>query len=561
MADLTSLPLATFAEALGGAGLFILGMKTMSEGLQHLAGNRFRTLLERAARNRYIAAFFGTCLASLLQSGSSASILVIGFVNAGLVSLYQALAILLGTGVGATVAVQFIAFQVSDIALIAIFLGILLKFFFKRRYLVNSGELLLGAGLLFLGLRLMESGFAPIGRLAIVKSINEYVFAWRISAVLFGALITFLVQSASAATGIVIALAGSGMVSFADAIGMTIGSNLGVAMITAFAAVSGTLTARRVAAINLAINFSSVLLVLILLPFFIKAVFLCSPGGMGLPPGILKLSEIIPERSNLPRLIANAHTLFSILSMLFFLPFIGFITRSADVFRSWSGAKGDISPHPRFLDTRVINTPTIAMLQARNEISRMADIACSMYGDAMQLLYRFDAKSVRLINEKEGALDSLQKHISDFLVMLSRRHLDSENSTRITSMLHIVNELEHLGDINMTVIELLQRKKYDKVHFSIQAMSDLKKLAAVVAEITAILRSVPDFSSEELVNSVAFYKVVLEMQQEMLASHVTRMKSGHCSVDAGLLYNDIIATFVKIADISCLIVRTGRESE
>lgn len=553
--------MATLAEALGGVGLFILGMKTMSEGLQQLAGNRFRTLLERAARNRYSAALLGTCLASLLQSGSSASILVVGFVNAGLVSMYQALAILLGTGVGATVAVQFIAFQISDVALIAIFFGIFFKFFFKRRYLVNTGELLLGAGLLFLGLRLMESGFSPIGQSAIVKSINEYVFAWRISTVLFGALITFLVQSAPAATGIVIALAGSGLVSFPDAIGMTIGSNLGVALITALAAISGTLTAKRVAAINLAINFLSVLLVLILLPLFIKVLFLVSPVGPGLPPDILKLPEIIPEKSILPRLIANAHTLFSILAMLFFLPFIGFITRSAEVLRSWSGAKGDMSPQPRFLDTRVINTPTIAMLQSRNEICRMADIASSMYDDALQLLYRFDAKSVRLIKEKEGALDSLQKHISGFLVMLSRGHLDSGNSTRIPSLLHMVNELEHIGDVNMAIVELLQRKKYDKVHFSIQAMADLKKIAAVVGEITLILKSAPDLSADELEKSGALYREVLEMQEAMLASHVTRMKSGHCSVDAGLLYNDIVAAFVRVADITCSIVRTGREQE
>lgn len=561
MNDLTPFPLASLAEALGGAGIFILGMKTMSAGLQQLAGNRFRSLLERVARNRFSAAFLGTCLASLLQSGSSASILVVGFINAGLISTYQALAILLGTGVGAAVAVQFIAFQMSTVALLAIFLGIILKFFFKRQYLVNAGELLLGAGLIFLGLRIMESGFAPIGQSAIIKSINEYVFAWRISAVFFGAVITFIVQSASAATGIVIALSGSGLVSFADAVAMAIGSNLGVALITALAAVSGTIAARRVAAINLIINLVAVLLALLLFPLFIKTAVILTPGGIEPPVNLLHFSGFAPEKSFLPRLIANSHTIFSIFVLLLFLPFIGFITRSADVIRSWSGAKGDMSPHPQFLDSRVINTPTIAMLQARNEIIRMADIAGSMYEDTLQLLYKSDVRLVSMIQQKEDALDSLQKQISNFLILLSRRNLDAGNTIRVPSLLHIVNELEHLGDVNVVLVKLLQRKKYEKIHFSMHAMSDLKRLAAQVGEIVAIVRSGADFTADDLDKTVVLYKAVIETQETMLTNHVVRMKSGHCSVEAGLLYNDVVAAFVKLADISCFIVRTGREFE
>ena len=239
MSDFTSLPLKSLAEAVGGAGLFIFGMKTMSEGIQRLAGNRFKSLLEKAVANRFSAALLGTCLSSVLQSSSSASILVVGFLNAGLLSLYQALAILLGTTAGSAVAVQFIAFQSSSFALIAIFVGILLKSFSDRRSLADSGELLLGAGLLFLGLGIMESGLAPISQSAIIKSLNNYVFAWRISAVFFGALITFVFQSVSIATGIIIALCGSGFIPFTDAVGMVIGGNLGIAFITVFAAMGG----------------------------------------------------------------------------------------------------------------------------------------------------------------------------------------------------------------------------------------------------------------------------------------------------------------------------------
>lgn len=561
MSEVTSFPLVNLAEALGGIGLFILGMQTMSEGLQHLAGNRFRSMLERIARNRVSAAFLGTCLASLLQSGSSASIIVVSFVNAGLISMYQALAILLGTCVGATVALQFIAFQPSVFALLAIFIGILLKFLCKRRVLVHGGELLLGAGLLFLGLRIMEAGIVPVGRLAIIRSITEYVFAWKITAVLCGAVMTFLVHSPSAAMGIVIAFSAGGMVSFTDAVGMVIGSNLGVALLTTLAAVGGTVAARRVAALNLLINFTAVLLALALFPLLVKFVVFLSPGAADLAPTLQNSSAVTPDRSLLPRLIANAHTIFSLFMLFFFLPCIGFITRSADAVRVWSGAKVDLSLRAQFLDTRIINTPTIAMLQSRNEIVRMADIARSMYDDTVQLLYRFDVKLVRLIQEKEDALDSLQKQISSFLILLSRRSQDPENSLRIPVLLHIVNELEHCGDVSWQIVAIIQRKKYEKIDFSIQAMADLKRLAALVGEVVALIHGGDRFTPEEQGIAVALHAEVLVQQESIIAGHVARMKSGHCSVEAGLLFNDLVAALVRQSALAGFIVKTGRELE
>jgi phosphate:Na+ symporter len=561
MTDLASLPVVNLVETLGGVGLFIFGMQTMSDGLQHLAGNRFRSLLERIARNRVSAALLGTGLASLLQSGSSASIFVVSFVNAGLISMYQALAILLGTCVGATVAVQFIAFQPSMFALLAIFVGILFRQLFKRRVLVHAGELFLGAGLLFLGLKVMEAGILPVGQMAIIRSITNYVFAWKISTVLFGAMLTFLVHSPAAAMGIVIAFAAGGMVSFTDAVGMVIGSNLGVALLTILAALGGTVAARRVAYLNLLINFLAVLLALALFPLLLKGVLLFSPGGTDVAAWLKHSSPVSPDKNLLPRLIANTHTLFSLFVLMVFLPCIGVITRSADAVRVWSGAKPDLSPRPQFLDIRIINTPTIAMLQAHNEIVRMADIACTMYDDTVQLLYRFDVKLVRLIQEKEELLDSLQKHISSFLILLSRRSSDAENALRIPVLLHIVNDLEHLGDVSWQIVALIQRKKYEKVTFSHQAMADLKRLAALVGEVVAVIRTADHYSEEDQERIDELHTLVLAQQEASLADHVARMKAGRCSLEAGLLFNDMIAVLVKLSALAGSIVKTGRELE
>lgn len=552
MTDLSPPSLQAFAEALGGGGLFIFGIRIMSEGLQRIAGNRFRTLLEKAVSSRISAALLGVSLASILQSSSSASILVVGFLNAGLISIYQGLAIFLGTSLGATLAVQFIAFQPYTFALGAIFTGILLKFFFKRRIVVYGGDLLLGAGILFLGLRIMESGLTAVSGSAILRALNDYVFAWRISAVLFGSLLTFLVQSPSAATGIVIALCGSGIVTFNESIGIVAGANLGTAFITLFAAVGGTLYARKAAIVNLLINFTAILLALLFFPLLIKSVVFFSPLDGQYSPEILTSLQFTPEKAYLPRLIANAHTFFSLFMILTFLPLIGLLSRAVKLDRS----SGDFSSYPRFLDNRVLNTPTIAMMQATNEINRMSAIVTSMYGEIIHLLYRFDAKSLRRIVEMENAVDSLHKELANFLVLLSRENLDPENSMKVPALLQVVNQLEHLGDINMKLLAGIQKKRGEKINFSTNAMTELKRLAAAVGEMIDLLSNPVDAKLQASDCIVIVKSKVDEIREVAVTGHVKRMKTGHCSVEAGFLYNDMITALVSISDRSANLIES-----
>jgi phosphate:Na+ symporter len=557
MAAITTTSLQAAVEALGGGGLFIFGIRIMSEGLQRIAGNRFRSLLDKAVSNRISAALLGTFLASLLQSSSSASILTVGFLNAGLISICQALAIFLGTSLGAALAVQFIAFQPSIFALGAIFTGVLLKFFFKRRFIVNTGELLLGAGILFLGLRIMESGLAFFSESTVLRVLDDYIFNWRISAVLLGALLTFFVQSPSIAIGIVIALCGSGLVTFTEAVGIVIGANLGTAFITLFAAASGTLYARKAAIVNLLINFTAISIALLLFPFVIKMVMVFSPGYGQIHPEILASPGFAPSKADLPRLIANAHTMFSIFMILTFLPFIGFLSRSVKFVRS----SEDLSAHPRFLDKRVLNTPTIALMQASNEIDRMSRIVTSMYGEIIQLIYRFDARSQRRIVEMENAVDSLYKELSTFLVLLSRESLDTESSMKVPHYLQLVSQLEHLADTNIKLLSGVQKKKEEKISFSTPAMTELKRLAAAVNEILE-LTVAPDTATIHDRERISNAKSKVDSIREIAtAGHVKRMKTGHCTVEAGFLYNDLLTALISIAGDSSDLADIRRKIE
>jgi len=538
-------------EALGGLALFILGMRTMSEGLQKVAGERLRRLLEKSTGNRLTAPLVGSCLASLLQSGSAASVLVVGFVNAGLLSLYQALGVLLGTGIGTTLAIQFIAFRVSTLALPAITIGVLLSFFSRSRKLSELGTLILGVGLVFFGLSIIEAACLPLSEAAILAGLHEQLLSMRLMAVLLGALLTFMMQSGSAAIGIVIALASGGVLSYDAAIAMVIGEVAGAALIPLIASVGGSQAAKRSVIIYLAISSVAIALALVFFPLFLRVVSLLSPGDLAvLHEGGAPQEVAQAVRPHIARHLANAHTIFSVASLLLFLPLIGFLVRSAEtllpVRRSANEAR------PKFIDVRVIKTPTIALAQAWIELGRMANIAFDMYGQLVSQFDGYNARQVAGIRDKELVLDVLHRDMSHFLIALSRETLSQERAVEIPTMLQMVNEIELIGDQGEAVLNYLVRKKEERLRFSGSAMDELKRFAAKVGEAIAICERVLEGDAGEGLPEVK--REVALLEEELHKSHLRRLKSGKCSIVSGLLYGDMIACFGKIAQLTYSIV-------
>ena len=552
--------LSSIWQALGGVGLFVLGMKFMSDGLQKIAGERLKRFLERTTGNRLTAAVMGSCMASLLQSSSAASILVIGFVNAGLISLYQALAVLLGTGIGATLVIQFIAFNIAFFSLPAIFIGVVFKLFGRNRRLVYIGDLLLGTGLVFLGLQIMEAGFAPISQSALLKGMNGQFFSWRINAVILGAILTFLVQSSSAATGIVIALAGSGVISLPQGVAIITGEVIGTASITAIASISGTKAAKRTSLIYFVISILAVALALLFFPLFLKSIAWLSPGNAEfISPAINKIIAHVntPSRPFIARHLANAHTIFSVFSALLFLPFIGFLARSADALLPGKKEDVDLEPRPRFIDKRIINTPPIAIIQSRNELKRMAEIARTMFNDTVEQFNNYDAKREIRIKKEEEALDILQREVSAFLVLLSGR---SPNHIEIPAMLHMVSEIEHLGDQSEAIQDCLRNKKEKGIFFSDTAVRELKSLASEVSEIVDLSTgSMGNADAETLGKAMKLKDSIEEMAEDLNRNHMGRLTTGRCTAAAGLVFTDIVNAFSKIAEYSYSFIKSEKE--
>lgn len=549
-------------EALGGLGLFVFGMKTMADGLQRFASGRFRRLVEKFGGNRLSAALMGGCLSSLLQSSGAASILIIGFVNAGLLSLYQALGMLVGTGLGTALAVQFIAFKISFLSLPVIFVGVVLRFFSKRRRWVFFGEILLGFGLLFLGLEIMETRLLPLGQAEIFRGTHSFLFDMPIANVLFGALITFLVQSGSAAIGVILALAGSGFIGFEQATAMALGEVIGTLALSAIGSIGGSLTAKRTVFFYGVISVVSVACVLLVFPFYLRLVALVTPGYAEGVPHLSSIFSLTPPptlfHTVTARAVANSYTLFSIFMAVVFLPFIGFFARSAGRILPEKGDL-DIEPHPRFLDYRVVNTPTLAILQAGNELKRMAQVAYSMVSDTLDQFYEFNAKRAALIQQKENLLDVLQKEISSFLVLLARQSPGSDKPLEIPVYLGTVNDLEGIGDTCEIILECLRRKKEGTVYFSVTAMDELKSQAKKAFHLTNLaVDALESFDVPDEEAMLDLKNELLSSEESLKRNHLERLSTGNCTVIAGLLFMKIISAFTKIGDYSYSIIETQR---
>ncbi|MBP1752086.1 MAG: Na+/Pi-cotransporter [Geobacteraceae bacterium] len=549
-------------EALGGLGLFILGMKTMSEGLQRLAGERLRRSLETLAGNRFSAAFLGSCLTSLLQSSGAASIIIIGLVNAGLLSLYQALGMLVGTSLGTTFVVQLIAFRISFIAAPGILIGAILKFFSKRRKRVHLGEVLLGISLLFFGLNVMEANFSPLKESAVFSVYQAYFPSWHIVEVFLGAALTFFVQSGSAAIGIIIALASSGLLQFEPAVAMVTGEVLGTVWLAAIGAISGTMDAKRTVLIYFIMALILLTIVLLFFPFYFQLVNFFSPYGAGTgTPAHGPVSSMLPlyPQSDISRSIANAHTIFSVFGVILLLPLISFFARSASKILPGFEKDIDMEPRLKYIDFRVTNTPVIAFSQARNEVRRMAEMSRSMFCDVVRMFEEYDARRASSIKQKENVLDALQKDISNFLVVLARQPLTPEISVGVPIMLQTVNGLEDIGDCSEMIHEFLKRKKEANVYFSDAAMGEIRVLAAKVGEMLELLAKVFDGPERQIFdNACSIQKSVRELREKLRTNHTVRLSSGACTVIAGLLYMDIVSAFERIGELSQEIITNQR---
>ncbi|HDS15605.1 MAG TPA: Na/Pi cotransporter family protein [Proteobacteria bacterium] len=536
---------------LGGLGLFLYGMKIMSEGLQKAAGNRLRQILEKLTTHRIAAFLVGTGVTAIVQSSSATTVMVVGFVNAGLMNLRQAIGVILGANIGTTVTAQMIAFKVHHYALPAIGIGVALKFFTRTKRWQYFGEIILGFGMLFYGLDVMGGGLAcfktqPFFQQAFVTFSRNHIMA-----VLAGALLTMILQSSSATVGITMTLAASGALTFEGGVGLILGENIGTTITALLAGIGTNISAKRAARAHMMVNVLGVVYILLLFPFFTRLVDYFTPGNPDLVVGVAQAAECavtIGDKPYIARHLANAHTFFNIFNCLLFLPLVGILAKVC----VWMVPAGDEETfyHLRYLDNRVLDTPPLALAQAHKETVRMAGLCLRMFNLTMECYTNYTQKLVEKVYRKENTIDMLQKEITDFLVNVTQLSTTPEISREVNMTMYIVNNLERLGDHCENLIRLVERKQDQKIDFSEEANAEIAEIELKAREfIELALTGLEKGKVERLmVKARALENSINSLENRYRDQHIERLSENRCSVVPGLIFIDFLTNFEKIGD-------------
>jgi len=532
----------------GGLGLFLFGMGMMSDGLKKVAGQKLKNILESMTKRALIAFLVGAGVTALVQSSSATTVMVVGFVNAGLLTLKQAICVIIGTNVGTTATAWLVsisglgALKITTYALPAVGIGFLLEALGKTRRTKSIGQILLGFGILFVGIGFMKDAFHPLEESPKVHELFQALGSRPILAILAGTVATMLLQSSSAAIAIVqlLAMGGAFGSSWETALNVAIpfvlGSNIGTTITAQLAALRTNLNARRTAWAHTIFN---VLGALIAYPFvhfglFGSLVHIAFPWKLG-------PSTIAP-------CIALAHTIFNVTNSGLFLPMAGLLEKLA--VRLVPERPGDAAAMPVILEEHLLDTPVIALEQTKREIIRMAKTAKKALMRSVNGIVNNNRADLESTRQIEDFIDSFQLQITSYLSALSRRHLSDEVSIELPVLLHTVNDIERVGDHAVNIVEIAERKIEQKLSFSDSALSEAEQLRKEIDQmfdnVIAALENndIAAAKSAALTNENNLNK----MQIEFRRSHVRRMSEGICSAETGLIFIDMVDNVEKIGD-------------
>ncbi len=512
---------------IGGLGLFLFGIQMMASGMQKAAGDKLRRFLEVLSNKPLMGAFTGMVVTMLIQSSSSTTVMVVGFANAGLINLAQAVSVIIGANIGTTVTAQIISFNVTALALPAIGIGSLLNFFGHRRLFRYLGQAILGFGLLFLGIMTMSTGVIPLKELPAFHYLLLRFAENPLLGVLFGALFTAVIQGSGAVTGVIIALSTQGLISLPSALPLILGTNIGTCITAVLAGIGANITARRAALAHLLFNLFGVALALIFLKPF-----------TGL---------VLNSAHSLPRQVANGHTIFNlantIIVMLFLNYFIKLLTHIIP------GPESMVDLKPKYLDRRILKTPPMAIGGAKMELLRMASLARDMLANSVQTFMHNDLKRAQHIEQMEELLDGLEKEINVYLAEVSQHSLTAQQSKSIAGYMSAANDLERIGDHSENILQLAETKFEDRLPFSDTALQELQLIYDKVY--STLSKAIKAFELENLDLArevVAEENEIDRVEKELRQSHIRRINQKSCHPSSGVIYLDVLSNLERIAD-------------
>ncbi|WP_346938609.1 Na/Pi cotransporter family protein [uncultured Clostridium sp.] len=519
---------------LGGLGIFLFGMKIMGDGLENLAGEKLKGIFDKITSNPLKGVATGAIVTAIIQSSSAVTVMVVGFVNAGIMNLSQAAYVIMGANIGTTITAQLITFDFDAIIPVFIAIGAFLVLFTKKKNPKELGHIILGFGILFLGLILMSDAMAPLRESPVFTKLILSLKGHTFLSLFLGIGMTAIIQSSSAVTGILVALASVGSLPIDVAIPMLYGTNIGTCVTALISCLGTTKTAKKAALIHLSFNVIGSMIFLIppISNLLLNVVTTITPGATG---------EVVSRQ------IANAHTIFNVVNTILILPFTKYLVALVNFILPGEDEKEITGV--KYIDDRLLETPTIAFGQATNEIIRMGTLAKENLESALKGFTDNNQDSIDRVYKNEALINLLETDITRYLVKLSNSDIGDEQRTTIAAYFHVVNDIERIGDHAENIADLAKDKLSKNVKFSKDAIEELKVMVNTCIEaLDHSIECFSDYSDKKALDVRGLEDKIDLLEKDLKVSHIKRLNSGSCDAIVGTIFLDLISNLERVGD-------------
>ena len=526
---------ANILSMAGGLGLFLFGIRTMGDGLENAAGAKLKRMLEVLTGNRFLAVLVGFVVTAIIQSSTATTVMVVGFVNAGMMSLAQAVGVIMGANIGTTVTSLLIALNFSSVAAAAVLVGVILMLASKKTVVKNLGAIFTGFGLLFLGIDMMSDSMAPLrdsaGFMNFIVTVPESPLR-PLFGIILGIVMTAVLQSSSASVGVLQTLAMQGLVPLKFSVFVLFGQNIGTCLTALFSTVGAKKNSKRAAVIHLLFNLigTGIFILIALLTPYVEWIEKLSPDPMAQ--------------------IAISHIVFNIVSTVVMFPFAKVLVKLSCLLVPGKD-DSESEMHCKFIDDRLLNTPPFAVMQVSKEVARMAKLARDNFETSAHALINRSDKDLDKVMENEEIINYLNHHITSYLVKLNALDITDSDSDYIARVFHAINDIERVGDHAINLAEAAQHNIGEGLKFSDPAREELNQLCGSV--VTLLERSMAAFDNQSLSDNEAKELSDLEehiddLTLECQDSHIFRLNRKECNTEAGMLYLNTITDFERVGD-------------
>ena len=525
---------------IGGLAMFIYGMNIMADGLQHAAGSKMKKILEVLTQNKLMGIALGALVTAIIQSSSATTVMVVGFVNAGLMNLTQAISVIMGANIGTTITGWLVSagewakmFSPSTLAPIAVMVGVIVTLVGKRQQSKDVAGIIIGFGILFIGMNTMSDAVYPLRESEVFKTAFISMGSNPFLGILVGAGVTAIIQSSSASQGILLSLASAGLVPTNAAVFIIMGQNIGTCVTAILSSVGASKNAKCVGTMHLTFNIAGTII------FSILAMFLFARLDPSYGEGIINMTQI-----------SFIHTVFNVGTTIILMPFSGYIIKFAMKVNGLKAVetKSDEAELVH-LDKRMMSTPSGAVEGAQLETIRMGRIARENLSLALSTLSDHDEEKMADVKQREFVIDKLCDNISKYLIDLCMLHLSDKDNEMVTSLLNTVSDMERVGDHAENIVELAEEMKQEGISFSDTALEELNEMSTTT--LGAYDNAVKALELDDITYAVktSFLEDQVDaMEKKLRAGHIERLSNAECSVNAGIHFIDLLGNLERVSD-------------